>query len=66
MSIKEARFRAKVIPGDVLHLKVKKQSKRGNVWSFLGEAYVGPNRVAEAEYMAMIAQEKIGQEQSNI
>jgi 3-hydroxyacyl-[acyl-carrier-protein] dehydratase len=35
---------------------VKALQKRGPVWRFGGQAYVGDNLCAEAEYSAMISQ----------
>jgi 3-hydroxyacyl-[acyl-carrier-protein] dehydratase len=55
MSIDEARFRKPVGPGDQLHIHVKKQQNRRNVWRFAGEARVNGTLVAEAVYTAMIA-----------
>lgn len=54
MTIDEVRFRRPVFPGDVLHIKVKKDRQRGNVWRFRGEAYVGTEKAAEALYSAML------------
>ena len=54
MSIDKAKFRAPVVPGDVLMIKVKLQKARKPVWRFAGEAYVNGKLVAEAEYSAMI------------
>jgi 3-hydroxyacyl-[acyl-carrier-protein] dehydratase len=54
MTIDEARFRRPVFPGDTLHIKVKKERQRGNVWKFRGEAFVGSDKVAEATYSAML------------
>ena len=54
MSIHSARFRKPVSPGDVLHLKVVKQRRRGSVWKFTGRALVAGTVVAEATYSAMI------------
>ena len=54
MSIESARFRHPVVPGDTLHLKVKKERQRGNVWRFRGEAFVGTRLCAEATYTAML------------
>jgi 3-hydroxyacyl-[acyl-carrier-protein] dehydratase len=55
MTIDKARFRRPVRPGDVLRLPVKVIRHRGPVWRFEGEAYVGEQLCAEAEYSAMIA-----------
>jgi 3-hydroxyacyl-[acyl-carrier-protein] dehydratase len=54
MTIESARFRKPVVPGDQLHVKVKKERSRGNVWKFRGEAYVGTVLCAEAVYTAML------------
>lgn len=58
MTIDEVRFRRPVFPGDVLHIKVKKDRQRGNVWRFRGEAYVGEEKAAEAVYSAMLIDTK--------
>jgi 3-hydroxyacyl-[acyl-carrier-protein] dehydratase len=54
MSIDNARFRAKVTPGDVLHIKVQKVQQRGPVWKFNGIVEVEGKKVAEADFAAMI------------
>jgi len=54
MSVDNARFRRPVFPGDVLHVHVRKQRNRGNVWKFEGRAEVGGRRMAEAVFAAMI------------
>ncbi len=54
MTIESARFRKPVVPGDRLHIKVKKDRQRGSVWKFRGEAYVGDVLCAEAVYTAML------------
>lgn len=54
MSINEARFRRPVIPGDVLHIEVKKLRHRDKVWKFEGKAKVEGKVVAEATYTAMV------------
>jgi 3-hydroxyacyl-[acyl-carrier-protein] dehydratase len=54
MTIDKARFRKPVRPGDLLRMPVKALRRRGPVWRFSGEAYVGDTLVAEAEYSAMI------------
>jgi len=55
MSIEEAKFRKPVIPGDTLHIHVKKSKSRGNVWKFACEAHTKNGKVAEAIVSAMIA-----------
>ena len=57
MSIEGARFRKPVVPGDTLRIRVETQHRRGRVWKFSGEAFVGDDLVAEATYTAMIAAE---------
>lgn len=54
MAIDSAKFRRPVVPGDVLHLHVVKQQQRGAVWKFEGIAYVNGQKVAEAQFSAMI------------
>jgi 3-hydroxyacyl-[acyl-carrier-protein] dehydratase len=54
MSIEDARFRKIVTPGDTLHLIVKKEKNRGNVWKFNAEAKVDDVLVAESTFTAMI------------
>jgi 3-hydroxyacyl-[acyl-carrier-protein] dehydratase len=54
MTIDSARFRNPVVPGDTLHIKVKKERSRGHVWKFRGEAFVGDKLCAEATYTAML------------
>ncbi len=54
MTIDSARFRRRVIPGDLLELHVRINRGRGKVWKFYGEAKVRGDVVAEAEYAAMI------------
>jgi len=54
MTIEKARFRRPVRPGDMLRMPVKALRRRGQVWRFSGEAYVGDTLCAEAEYSAMI------------
>ena len=54
LGIDKAKFRKPVVPGDQLHLHVKKIRSRGPVWRFYGEAKVDGQRVAEAEISAMI------------
>lgn len=54
MTIDKARFRRPVRPGDVLRIPVKALRRRGPVWKFTGEAFVGNELCAEAEFGAMI------------
>ena len=54
MAIDEAKFRKPVTPGDTLHIHVKKEQNRRNVWKFRCEAKVGADLCAEAVITAMI------------
>ena len=54
MTIDKARFRHPVRPGDMLRIPVKALRRRGPVWRFAGEAFVGDRLCAEAEFSAMI------------
>ena len=54
MTIDNCRFRAKVVPGDVMQLHVRVARSRGKVYRFAGEAKVNGRTVAEAEFSAMI------------
>ena len=56
MSIDGCKFRRKVIPGDVLEMKVETlRGKPGaKVWKFKGRAEVDGEMAAEAEFMAMM------------
>jgi len=56
MSIDNAKFRAPVEPGCLLHLHVEFAQKRARVCKFVGRAMVGDQIAAEAEFMAMIAE----------
>jgi 3-hydroxyacyl-[acyl-carrier-protein] dehydratase len=54
MTIDKARFRRIVKPGERLELHVRIVRGRGKVWKFYGEAKVGDEIAAEAEYAAMV------------
>ena len=54
MSIDKAKFRRKVVPGDVLELKVEVLRGSTKIWKFQGTATVNGEMAAEAEFMAMI------------
>lgn len=58
MTIDKARFRRPVRPGDLLRMPVKALRRRGPVWKFMGQAYVGDTLCAEAEYSAMIREDQ--------
>ena len=55
MAIDNAKFRAPVEPGCLLHLDVEFLQKRPRVCKFSGRALIGEQVVAEAEFMAMIS-----------
>jgi 3-hydroxyacyl-[acyl-carrier-protein] dehydratase len=57
MSVDDARFRKPVVPGDTIHIHVKKERNRGPVWKFSAKAIVKDTLVAEATYAAMILTE---------
>jgi len=57
MTVDNARFRRPVVPGDQVHVHVRKLRQRGSVWKFRGEAMVGSKLCAEAVYSAMILDE---------
>jgi 3-hydroxyacyl-[acyl-carrier-protein] dehydratase len=54
MTIEKARFRKPVTPGDMLRMPVRFLRRRGPVWRFEGQAFVGETLAAEAEFSAMI------------
>ena len=54
MTLDKTRFRRIVAPGDQLELHVKILRGRGKIWKFWGEAKVGGEVAAEAEFSAMI------------
>lgn len=54
MSVEGAKFRRPVVPGDQVHVHVRKLQRRMNVWKFAAEAKVDGTVVAEATYAAMI------------
>ena len=53
MGVEAAKFRRKVVPGDILELHVKALRGGGRVWRFEGRAMVGAELAAEATYTAM-------------
>ena len=60
LSIEQARFRRPVVPGELLRMPVKKLRQRGPVWKFSGQAFVGEDLCAEAEFAAMISDGSAG------
>jgi 3-hydroxyacyl-[acyl-carrier-protein] dehydratase len=55
MAIDNAKFRAPVEPGCLLHLNVQFTHKKPRVCKFKGQAMMGDNLAAECDFMAMIA-----------
>ena len=55
MGIDGARFRRPVVPGDRLELEVEVLRRKGAVWKQQGKATVDGQVVAEAEFLAMLA-----------
>jgi 3-hydroxyacyl-[acyl-carrier-protein] dehydratase len=55
MGIDAARFRRPVVPGDRLELSVEVTKRKGAVWKQAAVARVDGEVVAEAEFMAMLA-----------
>lgn len=55
MGIDGARFRKPVVPGDRLELEVEVTKHKGAVWKQRGIAKVDGQVVAEADFMAMLA-----------
>ncbi|MDX5358815.1 MAG: 3-hydroxyacyl-ACP dehydratase FabZ [Rhodobacterales bacterium] len=53
MGVEGAKFRRKVVPGDVLELHVKALRGGGRVWKFEGRAMVGGELACEATFTAM-------------
>ena len=56
MGIDACKFRRKVVPGDVLELKIETTRGKpgGKVWRFKGQATVEGEMAAEAEFTAMM------------
>lgn len=58
LGIDKARFRRPVRPGDEIRLELEVLRRRGDVWQFKGEAYVGKKLVAEAQLLAQMVKEE--------
>lgn len=54
MGIDAAKFRKPVLPGDQLIMEVKVVQFKGRICKMRGEAFVGGQKVAEAEFMSML------------
>lgn len=55
MSMDKVKFRKPVMPGDALEIHVVKERVRGNVWRFIGKAFVDDKLTNEATFTAMVA-----------
>ncbi|MEZ5895941.1 MAG: 3-hydroxyacyl-ACP dehydratase FabZ [Parvularculaceae bacterium] len=56
MGVDKARFRKPVVPGDQLRIRVRTVQRRAPVWKFEGIATVDGEKVADAQFAAMLAQ----------
>ncbi len=54
IGVNNAKFRRAVIPGDQVILEVKLVSKKLNIFTFLGRAYVDSQLVAQSEFQAAL------------
>ena len=54
MSIEKARFRKPIIPDCKLLLNIEAVRSHGRVWKYKGEAFVGENKMADAQWSATI------------
>jgi 3-hydroxyacyl-[acyl-carrier-protein] dehydratase len=60
IGIDNARFRRPVTPGDQLKLVLEVVKHRREIWVFDGQAYVDDKRVAEAQLMAALQENREG------
>ncbi len=58
MTIDAVKFRKPVMPGDVLRFEVVPIKLKGTVAKLHGDAFVGEEKVAEADMMAMLGEDK--------
>ncbi len=54
MSIETTRFRAPVLPNDIVELNVQQERARLDVYKFTAQAFVGDKRVAETGFAAKL------------
>jgi 3-hydroxyacyl-[acyl-carrier-protein] dehydratase len=54
MSVDSARFRRPIMPGDQMHIHVRRERRRGNVWRFAAEVTIDGQLAADATVTAMI------------
>jgi 3-hydroxyacyl-[acyl-carrier-protein] dehydratase len=59
MGIDKAKFRKPVTPGHRVKMELELLRRRSPTWKFKGKAYIDNDLVAEAELLAMVAEEKI-------
>ncbi|MDZ5762119.1 3-hydroxyacyl-[acyl-carrier-protein] dehydratase FabZ [Candidatus Cyrtobacter comes] len=55
ISIDNAKFLKKVVPGDVLKIDIQKVGAKLGLWKFKGEVFVEQDLVCRAEFSAMMA-----------
>ena len=58
MSVEKARFRNPVVPDCKLLLKIEAIRSHGRVWKYMGEAFVGDKKMADAQWSATIVDRK--------
>lgn len=58
MSVDNCRFRSPVRPGDVLRMPVVVTKHRGDIFKFKGQAFNGDRLAAEAEFAAMVVENR--------
>ena len=58
MTLDNVRFRMPVRPGDVLRMPVKVIKHRGDIFKFRGEAFVDGKLAAEAEWAAIVVENR--------
>ena len=58
MTIEKAKFRNPVIPDCKLELNIQAIRSHGRVWKYKGEAFVGDNKMADAQWAATIVDRK--------
>ncbi|MCX7698299.1 MAG: 3-hydroxyacyl-ACP dehydratase FabZ [Candidatus Goldbacteria bacterium] len=56
MTIDAVKFRKPVVPGDTLRFEIIPIKLKGNIAKLHGDAYVGDEKVAEADMMAMLSE----------
>ena len=54
MSIEKAKFRKPIVPDCKLLLNIEAVRSHGRVWKYKGEAFVGENKMADAQWSATI------------